>query len=1190
MSDTRWTPQQELAIKTKYLPTGDSCNILVGAAAGSGKTAVLVERVIKKLLPENLDDAVDADKLLIVTFTNAAAREMSERIDKALSKEVEKATLSGDSERKKLARRQMLLLPQSDITTIDAFCMKLLRRNFALLDLDPAFSIADTARAKMFSEEAMEEIFDELYTSGDEEFLDLLGKYATNRSDDKLSSLVLSIYSYICSIPYPLTWLSEKTEELALCDGIENAAWFGYAKKSAENKLKLIVSCMRKGLCEMLGSPVDDKILAENPPVPDTPAYDEWGKVYKIFYDEYLLFLSAENAGIDKFTETFGSYSFPSLTFPPSKKDAHEPFATLRSKEKDLYTKIKTFTDIDKAELETLYREKLYPTALAILKLVRLYSERYMQKKLQNNLLEFNDIEQLSLMLLTEHPNVRAELQNTYHEILMDEYQDTSPLQEAIFSLISDGKNLFMVGDMKQSIYRFRNSDPTIFKSKNDLYEEIENAQNRKIILSKNFRSRSEVLESVNDVFEAIMTEEAGELRYDESQRLYLGDETYQNINPSYISECCIVEGAKDYSGEDFEKLSKQEAEARFIASEICRLKAEHFMVRDGGRYREIQNRDIVILMTSFKSAADSFISELNNAGIDCFVESTNYFERNEIRLMLALLKIINNPYSDIPLLAIMRSPIAAFSDDELAIIRSKKRGKFFTALKEIVSLYEAGELDVADEIAAAKKAADFYENLNRWRGYARFMSSDKLIWTLYEETDFYAFCGALHDGEEAQANLNLLFDRAKQYEQSGFQGLFNFSKYMEDSKKRDEKIQSAKLIGEGHDVVRIMTIHKSKGLEFPVVFVAGGSNQFNRKTDESRFILHKDFGISMTHIDYEEGYTYTPPSHEIFKEIQNTESGSEDIRRLYVAFTRAKEKLYFVGYVPGKILKNGNSELEEKIAKWKMFSKNMTPHDVLSAGSFADWVCPVAMKSKNWSFRTAAYAPSVTEENSKKDETPEKIDINIDDILSYSYPYADVSLLPTKVFASSLNDEAITPTNPMPAFLSSDEKGGASYGSCVHKILEKFVPFENMTESDVKNAIKALADSGEIATEDIARVNPKKILAFYNSSIGQRIMASDKVYREQSFEVEIDASLIYPDAKNAAGEKVLLQGMIDCYFEEDDGIVLVDYKTDVYQDPAEIHKKYDTQLSLYALALEKITKKSIKNRFFYLFFDDTVV
>ncbi len=1190
MSDTKWTKEQELAIKTKYLPNGESCNILVGAAAGSGKTAVLVERVIKKLLPENLTDAIDADKLLIVTFTNAAAHEMSDRIEKALAKEVELATVSGDEKRKKLAGRQMLLLPQSDITTIDAFCMKLLRRNFALLDLDPGFSIADTAKAKMFSEEVMEEIFDELYQSGDEEFLELLGKYATNRSDDRLSSLILSIYSYISCIPYPIHWLSEKTEELKLSDGIENTSWFCYAQKGAADKIQLACNCLREGLNTMLDMPVNTQTLSENPPEKGTPAFLEWGKVYKIFYDEYLLFSKAYEMGIDSFSKIFSDFKFPSLVFPKSKADEHEPYAYLRAKEKELYSKIKEFTDMDKGELTTLYREKLYPTALSILKLVKLYSERFLAKKLQHNLLEFNDIEQLSLTLLTNHSDVRNELQNSYHEILMDEYQDTSPLQEAIFSQVSDGRNLFMVGDMKQSIYRFRNSDPTIFKSKNDLFKDEENAQNRKIILSKNFRSRLEVLESVNDVFEAIMTENAGELNYDKSQRLYLGNESYENINPSYTAECCIVEGEKDFSDDSSESLSAYEAEARFIASEICRLKAEHFMVFDKGSYREIQNRDIVILMSSFKRAADSFTSELNKAGIDCFVENSNYFERSEIRLMLSLLKIINNPFEDIPLLGIMRSPIAAFSDDELCIIRSKKRGKFFTALKEIVRLYENDELTDTEEISTAKKALTFYENLNRWRGYSKFMSSDKLIWTLYEETDFYAFCGALHDGEEAQANLNLLFDRAKQYEQNGFCGLFNFSKYMEDSKKRDEKIQSAKLIGEGHDVVRIMTIHKSKGLEFPVCFVAGGNTKFNRKTNESRFIMHKDFGISMTHIDYEEGYTYTPPSHGIFNEIQIFESASEDIRRLYVAFTRAREKLYFVGYVPGKVSEDGASALDEALTKWKRFSKGMSPYDVLSAKSFADWVCPVALNSKNWKFRTAAYAAAAHEEKSDMPDSSSKIDIDIENILNYTYPYSDVSDMPTKVFASTLDSNAITQTNPVPAFLRCEEKDGASYGSCIHKILEKFVPFSGMTEADVAETIEDLVKNGDILPEDTKKVKPEKIIAFYDSSIGKRIMAAKKVYREQSFEVEIDAELIYPNAENCLGEKILLQGMIDCYFEEEDGIVLVDYKTDVYHDPSEIHEKYDTQLSLYALALEKITKKSVKNKFFYLFFDNNVV
>lgn len=1197
MSNRKWTDAQKSAIDTKYLKNGNSCNLLVGAAAGSGKTAVLVERVIKKLIPDDISKSIDIDKLLIVTFTNAAAREMSERINKALSEELEKATLNGDTERKKLIKRQQLLLSVSEITTIDAFCLKFLRANFNAAGIEPDFSIADSAQAQILSDEAIDELFSELYEENDEDFLNLLCLYATSRSDDGLANLVRHIYNFTRSIPNPLGWLYESVNELNCPDGIENTRWFRKGVSDCKKKLHLAFATAQKGLEFICETPHIDAFLKTNPPQKGTPVYDEWKCYYNAFYNDYLYIKNLLNADFQSLSGLSSDFEFARLTRLDSKSDAEkELLKKLRKKVKDIISEINLFINIPIEEIEKQSREILYPVALSLAKLVEKYDSLFMAKKLNKNILEFHDAEQLTAHLLSKNPEISKALQEKYNEVLMDEYQDTSLLQEEIFNYVTDGSNLFMVGDMKQSIYRFRSSDPTIFKSKSDAYLNIEEAENRKIILSKNFRSRSEVLESINDIFEAIMTEEAGELNYDSEQRLYTGNESYQNVNSSYISECHIIEAPpSDFDEDEEETLTNPALEARLVAAEINKLKQEHFKVRDGDTYRDIENRDIVILMSSFKAAAETYIAELNSAGIECFVENSGYFERDEIKLMTSLFKVINNPYCDIPLLAVLRSPIAAFSDDELVTIRKCKKGRFFEALKELIRLKNNSELTLSEEIDTASKAENFYNNLTRWRHYSRYMSSDKLVWTLYEETDFYAFAGALHGGEEAQANLRLLFERAKQYEAGGFQGLFNFVKYLEHIENNDSDLSTAKLVGEGHNVVRIMTIHKSKGLEFPVVFITGGGKRFNKRSSESRILLHKDYGLAMDYIDFENSFKTETPAKAVFKSVQNSEYVSEEIRKLYVATTRAKEKLYFVTTVSGNVDKTGKSKLELAFEKWNNFiedsSPSFNPDDVLSSSGFADWVVPVAITSPHWDVHITKYNEIGVTSSSTSSEVADNInDIDISYILDFKYPYSDISALPTKVSVSELKSSKETVLNPSPQFMQEKTTNGAFYGTAIHKIMENLIPTQDMDISYIEELITNLTVCGKLTQEERSLINPEKILLFYRSQIGQRIIAADKVYREQPFEVQVPASYIYPELQNADGEYIILQGVIDCYFEENGELVLVDYKTDRYKDISEIHQKYDKQLELYSYALNKITEKNVKEKFIYLFFDNNVI
>ncbi len=1186
MSKTQWTPSQLEAITTKYRTNGESCNLLVGAAAGSGKTAVLVERIIRKLIPEDISKAVDIDKLLVVTFTNAAASEMSERISAALTRELESAS---DNRRKQLIKRQQLLLSASDITTIDAFCMKLVRSNFNLLDIDPGFSIADGAQASLLSDEAMEEIFSERYDAEDQDFINLLCLYASGRSDEGLAKLVRHIHQFISSIPNPISWLYEKVEELKYENGIENSLWFQKGFADCKDEIDFAITTAKKGLKLMYPEMTDTLPL---PKAGNSP-FNDWKSYYRAFYNDYMFLTSLTDSTPDKCAQLVKDFSFTSLTALKSQpEELKDILKQLRATVKKSVAKISLFLSISTEAATEQSATLLYPAIKSLTQLVEQYDTRFNEKKRKRNILEFSDIEQLTSKLLRENAEVAEEIRSRYDEILMDEYQDTSALQDEIFKNLSNGSNLFMVGDMKQSIYRFRGSDPSIFKEKNDLYINEEDAENRKIILSKNFRSRSEVLDSINTVFKAIMTEKAGELDYDSDQYLYLGNTGYTKVNPSNKSECCLIQ-IPQKDDDPTAEFSRAQLEARFVASEINRLKSQHFKVRDGDSVRDIENRDVVILTSSHKNEADIYISELNAQGIECFAESLDYFERNEIRLMTALFKIINNPLCDIPLIGILRSPIAAFTDDQLVIIRKAAKGRFYTAMKALVQMKSNGDLADEEQLYIAEKVEDFLTNLNRWRNYARYMPSDKLIWTLYEETDFYAFAGAMHGGEEAQANLRLLFDRAKQYENNGFQGLFNFIKYIEQMETRSADLSSAKLVSAGHNVVRLMTIHKSKGLEFPVVFLAGGAKKLNYQQNETRLLLHRKYGIAADYIDFENSYRTETPAKSIVKSVIIGEQASEEIRKLYVALTRAKEKLYFVAAIPA-------SQDESITGVEKFLSKSeakigengiIPPESVLSATSFADWVVPVAGFSDNWLLRTLDHnmlAPA--DKSATSSDTITDKDIDIDYILDFEYKYKEISDLPTKLSVSEIKSKTSADIKPMPEFLKEKRPNGTYYGTAMHTVLQNLIPSAGMDTEYVERAIKQMLLDEALTSDEAALINPEKILKFYNSPIGQRIMNAPKVHREQSFELPVPAEYLYPQLENPEKETILLQGIIDCWFEEDGAIVLVDYKTDSYRDISEIHEKYDIQLELYQYALEQITHKKVKEKYIYLFFDNSVI
>ena len=1228
MNKRSWTPEQEQAIYAKWINEEKTKrgNILVNAAAGSGKTAVLVERIIRKLIPsEDNEEVCDVNRLLVVTFTNAAAGEMQERVSQALSKELAGAAAEGDFKKQKILKRQLSLLSGADITTIDSFCLKTIRSYFHLLNIDPDFTIMDSGELELMKDDAMELLFEKMYEENNTGFINLICIYTDGRDDRNLAQKIKQIYEFIQSFPKPYEWLAEKAEMFSEkgC-----SAWINEALKKAKMCAAAGMDYLRQAAGIIIETSVGEdgdieEVMEKMPPHEENEIYLSWGTYYTAVYDEYFnlkkIYEARDWEEIYKLSQTQyidlrKKADYVNKDMQIKDKELKERVKNLRNRARDeaMREGVKKYIAMPLEELTDMVSRKLSGTVSALAELTVRFGEIYMDMKSEKNVMEFSDIEHLCLKLFLEHEEVRREFCERYEEILMDEYQDSNRLQEEIFKSISRGDNMFMVGDMKQSIYRFRSSDPTIFKEKSDTYEKDEHSPNRKIILSKNFRSRSRVLESINDIFEKIMSEAAGGIDYDADQRLNAGDMSYKDVNGDYRSECIVIE---EKGEEDEYILDKTRLEARVIAAKIREMKQTGFKVRDVEKvsfadplsgevksetktvYRDLKNKDITIIMSSYKGVADIYTDELSKAGIECFAESDGYFERNEIKLVMALLKIIGNPYQDIPLLGVMRSPIFGFSDDDLVNIRLSQEGYIYSAVRKLAEDGQSGNISDTAVLKTAKKAGDFIARLEKWRGYVKYMASDKLLWTLYEETGLYGFVGALYGGEEAQANLRLLFERAKKYEKTGYKGLFNFVRYISLLKKKSEDLSTAPMVTQNHDVVRVMTIHKSKGLEFPVVFLAGAGKRFNLRDTSGDILMHRNMGFGLDYIDFEKSIKISNVTKTIIADMIRNESISEEIRKLYVALTRAKEKLIVTATVAGK-KKNGRGGASELEEKWKE-TNSFTSGGVLACSSFIEWIAPAAVNSPgNWIYRNVLYSEGAQGEMTEQESGIEKkaeSGVDVERFMKYKYPYENSSDIPSKVSVSQLKKglqnraEDTVQMIPEPEFLKPEKKvKGAARGTVIHYVMQKLPLARNIDEEYVKRFVEKLEETGRLLKEEAEALDCTAIAGFYNSPLGKRILKSGEVYREVPFETEISADMI--DESYPADEKVILQGIIDCYFEEDGEYVLVDYKSDYYSNIEEICEKYTMQLNLYADAIEKITKKRVKNKYLYLFFGDNVV
>lgn len=1223
MPEVKWTKEQAQAINE----SGSS--ILVAAAAGSGKTAVLVERIINKIINEN----IDIDKLLVVTFTNAAASEMRERILDAIYKKLEEYPENQN------LQRQITLINKASICTIDSFCLEVVRNNFFELDnISPNFRIADTTEIELLKQEVVEDIFEEKYENQDENFSKLINTYTSYRDDAPLKELVLKIYSYIQSSPFPEEWLNEKVEMFNLKDRLNE----DFSKTSWGNIL----------LKEIEEEIIDDiKALEDIKKELDLDSeLENFSQVIRSDLD-FLKVLQENINNWDKLYEIYNNINFVSWPRKKIESDLKEYAKNVRDDVKKKFSSKLSKILICNSEEANQDIFDMYDILLKLKNLILEFGKEFSNRKRLKNMVDFNDIEHLALDILIKKQDNKIEItdvakryQKKFIEIAIDEYQDSNLVQEYILTSISNDNNIFMVGDVKQSIYKFRQAMPELFISKYKSYKNKENKSeddNLKIQLFKNFRSRKNVLDFTNLIFENIMSGSLGDIEYNQEEYLNLGAD-YKEIKQNLKAEIDIInlksEEEENTSEiledeENAERLENIQVEARFVASKIKELIENKFQVFDRkiNDFRDIKYKDIVVLLRSTKTSAPIFEEEIINLDMPVFSDSSQeYLDSIEIENIMSLLRIIDNPIQDIPLVTVLRSNIGKFTDDELVEIRlSDKYDNFYSAMQK-------AKINVGEKLQ--EKIEKFLINLEKWRKEQEYLALDEFIWKLYSDTGYYNYVGLMPNGELRQANLKMLFERAKQFETASFKGLYNFINFIEKLKLSSGDLGSAKLIGENDDVIRIMSIHKSKGLEFPVVFLCNTGKQFNLMDLNKNILLHQELGIGVKYINYDKQVQYDTLSKSAIRSKVFTETLSEEMRILYVALTRAKEKLYITG-----TMNDYEKEIEKMNIQVERYSKNGNKINqilIKKYKKYLDWINLVYLYEKGNTKDLIEYNVLEQEEIIKKCKKieQEEIDIvkmleehkkdkeeikKIEKKLNFEYKYKLATTIPTmssvtqiKQMKDNIKDskveikdkekaiqksdkskllkeykaekehkEEMVVTFDKPKFLKDDKEDkltNAEKGTLVHLCMQHLDEKLEYNIEKIKELVEELERKEIITLKEKENINLYKILEFTKSNIWKEMRKAKKVYKERPFFINIPAKEIYNEEIE---EKILIQGIIDLYYiNENDEIILVDYKTDYVEKgkEQELIEKYKKQLELYCKAIEEANKKQVSRIYIY--------
>ncbi len=1201
-----WTEEQLKVINTREK------NLLVSAAAGSGKTAVLVERIIS-MVTDSVHP-IDIDSLLIVTFTKAAAAEMKERIGKELTKRY-----NADRNNRHL-QRQRLLLHNAQITTIHSFCLDVIRNYFHLIDLDPSFRIAEEAELRMISGDVLDELLESYYDTGDEAFLEFVECYGGARSDIRAAELVLKLYELAISHTEPEKWLEYI---LSLYDidensNIDDALWMKNVAEFIRQQLEVAESLENEALrvCKMANGP---DVYIDN-----------------ILDDLEIISLLKKANGYKELWERIGNVSFSRLSAKKVKNIATEDIELAE----ELKDRAKSLRDQAKGYIKDIIENYFYQepkemiadiihskSAMKVLVQLTLdFMSRFAEKKREKSVMDFADIEQMALRILSlGYP--AEELADKYYEIMIDEYQDSNEVQDTILAAVSGERsgrnNRFMVGDVKQSIYKFRLAKPEIFMDKYKSYG-ADGTNNTMIELRKNFRSREEVLTAINDICSRIMIESVGGIKYDEQVYLYPGAEFDQSTTGNAKGEVELLgivresEEAEEQIQSDADSedastdMSEIELEANVAVQRIQKLMgaAENTVVWDKQlkSYRPVRYGDIVILLRSTKGRSDVFVSILQQAGIPAYSDTgTGYFDSREIVTVLNYLRMLDNSYQDIAVTAVLLSPMGELSEEDIANIRAKASRS--SSLYDAVREYLAGD----DRDTAFYKLERFFKVFDEIKSESRYMGIEQLLRDIYRRTGYYYYVAAMSAGERRCANLDMLLSRAASFENTSYHGLFHFIRYVEKLKKYEIDYGESSILNEAN-AVRIMSIHKSKGLEFPIVIFAGAGKGFNKADVRSNILIHPELGLGPDCIDFRHRTTIpTLIKKSIACSIQQENMG-EEMRILYVALTRAKEKLIITGVIRG--------DYNRKMNKWRtmanMGEETLRFSDILNAGNYFDLMVPALMNSNRENlFHTISVDNIIHAEMDrlvdicyKRDILLEKqadsdISLPVADYINYTYPFEDDVNIKIKLTVSELKKQSQiidehetqsvnvvaqedTEQLPVPEFIKETVTvKGTERGTVYHKVIEK-LPFEQTDVSLGADALlKHMVEESILTQSEAGLVDIAKLDTFIRSDIAERMRNANcnrQLFREVPFVIGIPANEVYPE--NNSTEPLLIQGVIDAYFVEADEIVLLDYKTDYVanMDEALLVNRYASQLAYYEKALYQLTGCKIKQKLIYSF------
>lgn len=1176
----KWTPEQENAINS----TGGS--ILVSAAAGSGKTSVLVERVIKQIT--DLDNPIDIDKFLIVTFTKAAAQEMRNRISARLSEMISKNPQNSH------LHNQQIMLKCASLGTIHSFCASIIRENFYKLGISPKFRIAEESEISIIKNQAMEKTLNDFYEFQNPDFIYTANLFGNEKNDNSLSLIIEQIYDFTRSLPFPKKWMNNVCKMYENITPVKDSPWgkiaVNFAKKSFTEVQKILsqiktVSSKNENIQKSYGEAIE-KDLSEANSIMESLNIESW----------------------DKIAEKITQFSFSKFK-PLRCKDCDFEKNVISEKRKYAKNLIenskKYFTFSELGTINSLKKFKVVTKTL--FEVTNYFCEEISYLKTIKNIADYSDLEHWTIKLLSKDTDsgeinpsdIAFEISNRYAEIMVDEYQDINEIQNTIFKLINNNNKMFCVGDVKQSIYKFRHSKPQIFlgkKSDYRLYSKEENNYPAKIILGKNFRSNPKIIDSINFIFESIMSEEAGEIQYNDEEKLVPGIYKEETQNDECDINFSIIDTSQSQENSDI-------LEADFIAEKITEMIHQKYKVIENGTERPITYSDFCILMRSSNAHAHIYASRLLEQGIPAWSETKEKFlDTSEISNIISILQTINNPVQDIPLISAMMSPIFGFNVDELSEIRESDRNNLF---------YFAVKKSSENGI---KKCTDFLEKINYWRKISCTVPCGELIEFIYQDTDYPALCLAKAKGEVKKANLELLVQYAEKFENQYHKGLSGFLDYIENIRQKKSDLEPASISSEYENTVKIMSIHKSKGLEFPVCIVAGCGKKFN--FDKNKVIINSDFGPAMKLKNDEGTLQFDNLMRKaVFSQNQN-EDISEEMRIFYVALTRAKQKLFLIASIkePTKII--------EKSLILTQDTDNISPFEVKNSSSFASWIilciCQSTLRNKlcnimnlneyiseknskhlNWDINLISPEPECSEtldnyeECTETQNSVENFDAAwrqiINDRFDFVYPYKEFINLPLKISASMMNQsgdwEQYT-ANSKPSFVSEKNFTPAQKGTALHKFM-CFANFKRATLNGVKSEINYLLSEEFLTVKESESLNVTQIQKFINSPLAKRILQSKKVLREQRFSVKIPPELLN---KHAISEKisdtfVVMQGALDCAFQENGKYVIVDYKTDKTENIKDLYEKYSTQLNLYKYALEKISEIKVKELIIYSFY-----